>query len=893
MKGKRRYLHLFLLAAMALAMLPAQAESVTSWSKDGEGITVTLKPGTLRILVCNDRILRIQYAEEGPIKPLPDIIQTKQWDPVPFTVSEEQGKLLIKTKFVTASIGKSDGVLSFADAAGHPFLSEPATGSRTVRRTGTGIPPWKVQQSFSAASDEFLYGMGQYQEGVWNWRGMPLELRQQNTQIVVPFLVSSRGYGVLWNNASWSFFNPCDEEIPLSGKTGGTSPEGPRSTEELQGAVKKEVPGGPAPKPPQPQMKDHSGLFTPKESGLHVFHVTDGDRSRELSLRLDGRTLAGITNIWTPYAISGVADLKAGVPVKLSVRSKSDSVRLMVRPKGDQTVFRSTQGDLIDYTVFFGPEFERVIAGYREATGAAPLLPRWAYGFWQCRERYSSSQELLDAVDGYRSRHIPMDLIVQDWQYWGKYGWGAYQWDERFYPDPKALLQALHDRHAKFMISVWPNPHGKAGDAIKAADGIVNRDVYDATNPEIRALRWKFLNEAFFSVGTDAWWQDAAEPLDDGNPMEGATTFLGSGNLWRNAYPLFHSQCVYEGQRAADPAKRVCNLTRSAYLGQQRYGTVAWSGDIKGDWISFRRQISAGLNFCMAGIPYWTTDSGGFFRPGDRYTSPDHNELQARWFEWSTFCPILRIHGFRTKTEFWNWLPETQRILADYDSFRYRMLPYTYSEAWRVTSLGSTMMRALPFDFREDQKALEVDDEYLFGTALLVAPVTVPKAVGRDVYLPKGAGWIDFWTGETYQGGSTVLAKVPLERIPLYAKAGSIVPLGPFMEWSDQKPCDPIELRIYPGADATMCLYEDSGDGYDYEKGARAVIPISWKEADRKLTIGARQGSFPGMLAMKTFHVVWVGPNHGTGMAEAKPDLVVSYDGTQVMVTKPSASGNP
>lgn len=878
----------FLLFLLLLAPLPVRGEGVTGWSQDRDGVTVTLSPGTLRILVCNDRILRVQYTKEGPIKPLPDIIQSKNWDPVTFTVTEDSGSLLIKTKSVTASIGKADGVLSFADAAGRPFLSEPAPGSRTVRQAGEGIPPWKVQQAFSAAPDEFLYGMGQYQEGVWNWRGMPLELRQQNTQVVVPFLVSSRGYGVLWNNASWSFFNPCDEEIPLSGKTGVSIPEGPRSTEELQGAVKKEVPGGPvAPKPPQPRMKDCPGLFTPKESGSYVFHVTEGDRSRELSLRIDGRTVAGITNIWTPYAISGVAELKAGVPVRLSVGSKSDSVRLRVRPRGDRTVFRSTQGDLIDYTVFFGPELEQVIASYREATGAAPLLPRWAYGFWQCRERYASSQELLDAVDGYRSRHLPMDLIVQDWQYWGKYGWGAYQWDERFYADPKALLQGLHDRHAKFMISVWPNPHGKAGDAINAAKGLINQDVYDATNPEIRALRWKFLNEAFFSVGTDAWWQDAAEPLDDGNPMEGATTFLGAGNLWRNAYPLFHSQCVYEGQRGADPAKRVCNLTRSAYLGQQRYGTVAWSGDIKGDWISFRRQIPAGLNFCMAGIPYWTTDTGGFFRPSHQYQSADYNELLARWFQWSTFCPILRVHGFRTKTEFWNWLPETQRILADYDRFRYRMLPYTYSEAWRVTSRGSTMMRALALDFQEDPKALAVSDEYLFGEVLLVAPVTMPKAARRDVYLPKGSDWIDFWTGEQIGGGTTVNSVAPADRIPLYTRAGSIVPLGPVMEWSDQKPCDPIELRIYPGADGSLSLYEDSGDGYDYEKGAHSVIPISWKEAERKLTIGARQGSFPGMLAKRTFHIVWVGPNHGTGMTEAKPDQVVSYDGAEVSVTKP------
>lgn len=862
---------------------------MVSWTRDQDGVTVTLSPGTLRLLVCSDRIIRVQYVATGTPRPLPDVIQPKQWVPVDFKVTEDNAVLVISTAAMKAKLSKSDGTLSFSDADGKVFLSEPTAEARIVRSTGEGTPPWKIQQTFTAAPDEFLYGMGQYQEGVWNWRGMPLELRQQNTQVVVPLLLSSKGYGVLWNNASWSYLNPCDEQIPLSGPVTNDS-AGPKATEELQGAVASASPAGsatPKPKPTPALLLDHNGTFTPRVSGPHVFHVVGGDRSQELSLRLEGQTLTGITNAWTPYAISGVAGLKAGVPVNLAVRSKSGKVSLWARPRGDATVFRSTQGDLIDYTVFYGPDFERVIAGYREATGAAPLLPRWAYGFWQCRERYSSSQEILDAVDGYRGRHIPMDLIVQDWQYWGKYGWGSYQWDENFYPDPKALIQGLHDRHAKFMISVWPNPHGKAGDAIKAAKGFINGGYYDASNPDIRALRWKFLNEGFFSIGTDAWWQDAAEPGDDGNAMEDSMTFLGAGNLWRNAYPLFHSQCLYEGQRATDPGKRVCNLTRSAFLGQQRYGTVVWSGDIAGDWITFRRQIPAGLNFCMAGIPYWTTDTGGFFRRGNQ-DDPDLNERLARWFEWSTFCPILRIHGYKTKTEFWNWLPETQRILAEYDTFRYRMLPYNYSVAWQVTSAGSTIMRALPFDFREDGKALSIDDEYLFGPSLLVAPVTTPKTDHRDIYLPKrggGTDWTDFWTGEKQQGGSTIRVASPAGQIPLFVKAGSIFPLGPEMEWNDQKPCDPIELRIYPGADAEFTLYEDEGDGYRYEQGAHATIPLSWNDKEGRLTLGKRNGDFPGMPRKHTFRAVLVAPGQGIGMKETKGARQIEYDGETVSIS--------
>ena len=869
-------------------------EPVTSWNQDTQGVTIRLNSGTLRILLCSDTIFRIQYAKEGPIIPLPDIIQTKKWEPVRFTVTEDSSKLVIKTKLVTAFIRKVDGVLSFADAAGRVFLSEPTSGGRIMNAKylkGSGAKrPWSLQQTFTVASDEYLYGMGQYQEGVWNWRGMPLELRQQNTQVVVPLLLSSRGYGLLWNNASWSFLNPCDEEIPLS-RLVTNFPAGPKSTEELQGAVASASPvtsATPSSKPTPAPLVDYKGTFTPKLSGSYVFHVLGGDRSQDLSLRLEGQTLEGITNMWTPYAISGVADLKVGVPVNLAVRSKSSKVSLSVRPRGDTTVFRSTQGDLIDYTLFFGPSLENVIAGYREATGAAPMLPRWAYGFWQCRERYTSSQELLDAVDGYRSRHLPMDLIVQDWQYWGTNGWSAPAWDAIHYSDPKALISGLHDRHAKIMISIWPNPKGKLGDAIKGANGFINSGVYDATNPDIRALRWKFINDAFFSIGMDSWWQDAAEPMDDGNPMEDAKIFLGEGSLWRNAYPLFHNECVYEGQRATDPEKRVCTLTRSAYLGQQRYGTVTWSGDINGDWSTFRRQIPAGLNFCMAGLPYWTTDTAGFFRPkGNQYTSPDYNDLLSRWFEWSTFCPILRVHGYQTHTEFWNWLPATQQILAQYDKFRYRMLPYNYSVAWQVTSVGSTIMRALPIDFREDLKALAISDEYLFGPSLLVAPITEPKADHREVYLPKGADWIDFWSGESLVGGFTVKAVALEDRIPLFVKAGSIIPLGPEMEWNDQKPCDPIELRIYPGTDGAFTLYEDEGDSYRYEKGAYATIHMVWNDKEKNLTLADRKGSFPGMLKKKTFHVVLVAPDKGTGMVDStasKEAKVISYSGSEVSI---------
>ena len=552
------------------------------------------------------------------------------------------------------------------------------------------------------------------------------------------------------------------------------------------------------------------------------------------------------------------------------------------------TTFRSTVGNGTDYYFFYGPNLEDVIAQYRQATGPAPLFPEWAYGFWQCREHYASSKELVDAITGYRKRSIPVDLVVQDWQYWGFHGWGAYEWDASRYPDPARLIQDLHDLNVRFMISVWPNPSGPVHQALAAIPhGLIGSStVYDATNPEARKIRWSYLQKAFFDIGTDAWWQDAAEPMDDGNGMQDQDVFPGSGNFYRDSFPLFHSECIYDGQRQANPGKRVVNLTRSAYLGQQRYGTCSWSGDIAGDWATFRRQIPAGLNFCMTGLPYWTTDTAGFFHPNGQYKSEDYNELLVRWFQFSTFCPILRVHGYLTHTEFWNFLPETQTQLTAYDEFRHRLLPYTYSMAWRVTNAGSTLMRALPLDFRIDAKACAIPDEYMFGTAMLVSPVTEPKAASRTVYLPMGTSWYDFWNGTKSEGGQDVQAPAPLAQIPLHVPAGSLLPLGPLVQYAGEKPADPIELRVYPGKDGHLDLYEDEGDSYRYEQGVRAIIPLGWDEKAQTLTLGARQGDFPGMLHERTFLIIRVKAGHGIGLGETqKADVVIHYDGTAQTVS--------
>jgi alpha-D-xyloside xylohydrolase len=678
---------------------------------------------------------------------------------------------------------------------------------------------------------------------------MPQQLRQLNTQIAVPMLVSSRGYGLLWNNASLTDFNPADAEVPLTNK---------------------------------------SGTFQTTDAGDYVFMVKDGDRRALIGVQVNGRTVAAITNMWVPYTLSGKITLPANSTCAVNLLGGGRTAKVFARPLGDTTTFRSEVGDAIDYYFFYGPTADQVVAGYRLATGDAPLFPRAAYGFWQCRERYSSQDQIQDAAAQFRSSQIPVDFIVQDWQYWGNHGWGAYQWDLSHYPDPTNMIARLHALNFKYMISVWSNPAGIVGRALAAmTNGLLPRTTWmDVYNPAVRSLRWKYMNEAFFSLGADSFWQDATEPGDDGNSVAGVQCFMGSANRVRNSYPLFASQATYEGQRATDPGKRVVILSRCGYPGQQRYAAAVWSGDISGDWLTFSRQLRAGLNYSVTGLPYWTTDTGGFFHPRDQYTSPDYNELLTRWFEWSTFCPILRIHGFGTATEIWNWLPATQTNLLAFDRLRYRMLPYNYSVAWKITSERYTPMRALMMDFPKDQNVLPIADEYMFGPAFLVCPVTTPQATTRTAYLPSGAGWVDFWTGESLAGGKALAANAPINLMPLYVRAGSIVPFGPVLQYATERPADPIELRIYRGADGEFTLYEDENDGYRYEKGACATIPFSWNEAKQTLTIGKRAGKFPGMLSERTFRVVLVSPAHGGGAnEEANPDSIVHYSGRIVKVS--------
>ncbi len=547
--------------------------------------------------------------------------------------------------------------------------------------------------------------------------------------------------------------------------------------------------------------------------------------------------------------------------------------------------------EVIDYYFIYGPEIDEVIASYRRLTGAVPLLPLWAYGYWQSKERYKSQKEIVETVKKFRERKIPIDVIIQDWRYWGKYGWNAFKFDEEYYPSPAKMVDDLHALNTHVLISIWPS-FGLETEVYKdmASKGYIcpNTICYDPFNEGARKLYWEYIKKAFFDIGFDGWWLDATEP-ETGNgwasfytPFHSTKTAMGSGARYLNAYSLMTTRAVYEGQRKISD-KRVVILTRSSFIGQQRYSAVTWSGDIFHDWGTLREQIPAGLNFSISGVPYWTTDIGGFFSGNPATES--YREIFIRWFQWGAFCPIFRVHGTNYAKEPWMFGSEAEKILVRYIKLRYRLLPYIYSVAWKVTCEGYTLMRPLIMDFRDDQEVFNIDDQYMFGPALMISPVTLPHIPSRKIYLPKTfGGWYDFWTGEKINGGQYVERATPLDILPIHVRAGSIVPMGPQLQYAMEKPMDPIELRIYRGANGSFTIYEDDGETYSYERGEYNLIHIEWKENEQKLVIDEKVRGYLGAPREKIFHIVWVRKGRGTGLEMAKPDLIVHYKGRKVVI---------
>jgi len=542
------------------------------------------------------------------------------------------------------------------------------------------------------------------------------------------------------------------------------------------------------------------------------------------------------------------------------------------------------------YYFIKGENLDKIVAGYRYLTGDCPMMPRYMFGYTQSKERYVSSDDLIRTLAEYRRRHVPIDMIVQDWNYWPQ-GWGYMKMDSRFYPDPKALADSIHAMNAKLMVSIWPNPQWcPEAEDFKKRGMMLEHDVYDVFSPEARKHYWSYANNEFFSKGFDAWWCDSSEPLDgDWNkvpaPVNGKAYGWGDNERrWHlnqdvlsdalgaersSLYSLYHAMGIYENQRATTSEKRVLNLTRSSYAGQQRFATITWNGDTHASWESFQQQIPASLNFMATGCPYWTVDVGSFFTRSDGrwfykgefpkgVADDNYKEYYTRMFQWGTFLPMLRSHGSDTPREIWRFgEPGTKYYdaILKMINLRYELIPYLYSLAGWTTFNNYTMARMLAFDFADDEKVLDIKNEYMLGPAFLVCPVTKAGATSREVYLPKGATWIDYWTGKRYDGGQTLTASAAIDKLPLFVRAGSIVPTAPVTEYAAAQQDKPFTINIYSGKDCDFVLYEDEGDNYNYESGKYTEIPLKWNERKHILTIGSRKGSYANMQTDRIFKV--------------------------------------
>ncbi len=829
---------------------------------------VDLPAGHLSIYALSPRALRVRLAPKGALPASPILLSAS----VPRSLARVEGHVrgdqekTLRLREIRCVVDAS-GRLVFTNAKGDVLFR--TTQQSLIPSTVQGQPTLVAEQVFESAPDERLYGTGQFQDGHLNIRGLTRRLTQVNTQISLPFLLSSKGYGILWHNTGMVELNPADhtlipERVPFD-SNGETV-----SVTTTVGTA---------------QVKRNLAAFECElkldKAGRYCFQLDVGQSmGNKHYVEIDGHPMVDIDSLWLPPTTSFFAELTEGNHKIRVVGNAKDKPTLGYRTVDDTTTLRSPVSEGVDYVVIAGSP-EDIIAEYRRLTGQAPLMPKWAYGYIHCRERYHSSDEILANAREFRARNIPFDVIVQDWQYWGKHGWNAMQFDEANYPDPAGLVRTLHGLNARFMLSVWArvDPKCDVGKSLAARNCFIpGTEWVDFFDRRAAAFYWGAESHRLLSLGVDAWWQDATEPEND--DLVGRKTAAGPGEVVRLQYPFEVSRTVYEGQRRDAPDRRVMILTRCAFLGQQRYASATWSGDIGCDWDTLARQIPAGLNMMAAGHPYWTVDAGGFFRPGDKqYDDPAYHELLLRWMQLAVFLPLMRVHGYQSQTEPWHYGPDVERRVRELIELRYRLLPYIYSTAAEVTRKGSSLMRPLVMDFPDDPAALDQPHSYMFGKALHVAPVLKPGVTSWDAYLPvNDGGWYDFWTQAHREGGRSHAVEAPLERVPLHVRAGSILPMGPVVQSTAEADGRALTLNIYPGADGRFELYEDEGTNYNYEKGASSVIALAWDDAARALHLAARKGRYAGMPEQRSFTVQ---------SADTATPVTIHYDGRAATVRLP------
>ncbi|MDE6542210.1 MAG: DUF5110 domain-containing protein [Muribaculaceae bacterium] len=951
------------LMALGLSLPTFLAGCSGAYTKDGQSVTVKVDPDKaggatkVRLQVLGPKIIRVSATPDGRFADGESLVVLPQEAYTDFSVKQESDTTIrVATPEISALVRTTDGAVSFYGKDGELILAENGGGRNFTPINVEGTDSYTVQQTFASTDDEEgIYGLGQHQSNEFNYKGLNEELFQYNTKVSVPFVVSSGNYGLLWDSYSLLRFGRPDDYSQLGdafklydkdGREGAltgtyTEADGKEMTrredkiyfEHLKRGDLAHVVNAPEDFKFQGAKVVYEGEIESDVTGDFDFILYYSGYQK---VYIDGNLVVPERwrTAWNPNSYKFTVPLVAGkrTPIRIEWEPNGGVAYCGLRvyaPKADinknDMSWWGEMQDMIDYYFIAGDSMDDVIHGYRTLTGKAPVMPRWAMGYWQSREKYNTQEEVLSTLAEYRKRNIPIDNIVIDWLHWPQDSWGCHEFDKTRFPDPKGMVDSIHAMNGRVMVSVWPKfyvttDHYKEFDekgwmyqqAVKdsirdwVGPGYLG-SFYDAYNPDARKLFWHQMEEHYYPLGIDAWWMDASEPnIRDCTDIQYrkdlcGPTHLGPSTKYFNAYALMNAEAIYDGQRGVDPDKRVFLLTRSGFAGQQRYSTATWSGDIATRWEDMAAQIAAGLNFAVSGVPYWTMDIGGFCVE-DRYVAAQQEfnktgrenadlkewrELNTRWFQFGAFAPLYRAHGQWPFREIYNIAPEghpAYESMLYYTRLRYNLMPYIYSLAGKTYFDDYTIMRPLVMDFGADKATRDIKDQYMFGPAFMAAPVTEYGAREREVYFPAGIRWYDFYTGAVRDGGEKAAVAAPYGRMPLFVAAGSIVPVGPDMQWSAEKPAELIDLYVYTGADGSFTLYEDENLNYNYEKGAFANIPMEWNDATGTLTIGERVGEFPGMLKNRRFNVIKISPDSPVGFSREAKGTPVDYDGKSVSV---------
>lgn len=948
MKNKRIPLSLLLAGLLFVAC------SAPQYQLTDDGVILNLKQenkaktSKLRLQVLGDELIHVSATPDKDFPKDSSLITVPGLQTVPFQVDDAGDSILLSTARLNVMVSKLDGGITFKDGDGRVILAEKSGGGRTFSPIEVeGAKGYTVRQLFDSPADEAFYGLGQHQSDEFNYKGKSEELFQYNTKVSVPFIVSNKNYGLLWDSYSLSRFGDSRDYEQLnrvfklydkSGLPGSLTGTYQAQGDGMERLVRAEdslyfediitVKNLPENFPLKNADVTYEGELEASQDGTYRFILYYAGYvkvylNNELVVSERWRTA------WNPNTYKFAFELEAGKRVPIRVEWNPDGGKsycgLRVQtPQSDEEknsqVWWSEMNKKLDYYFVYGDSMDEIIKGYRTLTGKSQIMPKWAMGFWQSRERYKTQDEILGALKEFRDRKIPIDNIVLDWNYWPENAWGSHDFDESRFPDPKAMVDSIHAMNAKMMISVWPKfyvttEHFKEFDekgwmyqqAVKdsvrdwVGPGYVG-SFYDAYSAGARKLFWKQMREKLYPLGIDAWWMDASEPnVLDCTDMEYrkalcGPTALGPSAEFFNTYALMNAEAIYNGQREVEPNKRVFLLTRSGFAGLQRYSTATWSGDIGTRWEDMKAQISAGLNFAISGIPYWTMDIGGFCVE-DRYVAgqveynksgkenadfKEWRELNTRWYQFGSFAPLFRSHGQYPFREVWNIAPEghpAYNSILYYTDLRYRLMPYIYTLAGKTYFDDYTIMRPLVMDFSFDKGVQNIGDQYLFGPSLMVCPVYRYNDRQRNVYFPNSGGWYDFYSGEYIAGGQNLTVDAPYERMPLFVREGAIIPVGPEIQYTDEKKADTIVLYVYRGKDGNFILYEDEGGNYNYEKGAYSNIPLSYNDSEGTLTIGEREGKFDGMLKDRTFVIVPVSKENPKAFQPDAQGESVHYNG--------------